>query len=95
MVTWVIIGQFQILFKFKIIKPVSNATLYNILRKKASYIRKITEPFSSRFFQTFSQTDRERQEIRRNTQAIRRNTQKHPIKDPYQKHPKQKHSLLQ
>ncbi len=30
------------------------------------------------------------EEIRRNTQAIRRNTQKHPIKDPKQKHPKQK-----
>ena len=40
MATLVIIGQFQILFKFKIPKPICNSTLYNILRKKASYIRK-------------------------------------------------------
>ena len=39
--------------------------------------------------------DREREEIRRNTLSKTSiNTQKYPIKDPKQKHPKQKQSLL-
>lgn len=39
MATWVIIGQFKILFNLKN-KSIYDFTLYSILRKKANYICK-------------------------------------------------------